>query len=117
MRHNDPISLTGFHHHQMPYFEDNPLSELALHAGEADREIDLCGLTNEEALRRIETLLADSEHSGSALIRFDPASGDGRETLFLPLGRRLLAARRDGLLKRCLPVQSGDAYFVEFAAG
>jgi len=98
----------------MPFFEDNPLQNLALQAEAADRELDLRGLDAADALARIEQLLTQPGASGSLLIRFDAALGDGRETLFLPLGRRLLQARREGRLTRCLPTKDGTAYFVAF---
>jgi hypothetical protein len=98
----------------MPFFDDNPLHRLALRADEADDELDLRGLDASVALERIEKLLAESNATGRLLIRFDAALGDGRETLFLPLGRRLLDARREGRLKRCLPAEDGAAYFIEF---
>jgi hypothetical protein len=98
----------------MPFFDDNPLHKLALRADEADEELDLRGMDAADALQRIETLLSRSSANGRLLIRFDAALGDGRETLFLPLGRRLLDARREGRLKRCLPAEGGAAYFIEF---
>jgi hypothetical protein len=98
----------------MPYFEDNPLTGLAFQAGQADRDVDLRGMDNVDAMQRVETLLNGLEPRGTVLIRFDEARGDGVETLFLPLGRRLLEARRTGQLKRCLPTAQGNAYFIEF---
>ena len=98
----------------MPYFDENPLQRLALQAEDADAEFDLRGLTNDLAMQRVERLL-DEAPDHTVLIRFDAARDDGRETLFLPLGRRLLAARRDGRIKRCLPAADGAAYFVVFA--
>jgi hypothetical protein len=98
----------------MPFFDDNPLHRLALQADAADDELDLRGMDAAKALERIERLLTQSGGNGRLLIRFDAALGDGRETLFLPLGRRLLQARREGRLKRCLPAEDGAAYFIEF---
>lgn len=102
----------------MPHFDDNPLAALAMQAGEADAELDLRGQAVDSAMARIEQLLAGAASERAALsyrIRFDAARGDGAETLFQPLGRRLLQARRDGVLIRCLPLPEGDAYFVVFA--
>lgn len=98
----------------MPYFDDNPLQKLAELHGASDCELDLRGKTADEALQAIEELLHVPNPADSYLVRFDPASDDGRETLFLPLGRRLLQARRDGHIKRCLPSADGAAFFVAF---
>lgn len=97
----------------MPFFDDNPVGKLALPPGKADSELDLRGLTATEALDRVERLLNACNRSTRIFIRFDPAANDGRETLFLPLGRQLLAARRDGRLAHCLPTADGAGYFVE----
>jgi hypothetical protein len=60
-------------------------------------------------------LLNGPASAKSYLIRFDPAANDGCETLFQPLGRRLLEARREGRIGRCLPDSDGAAYFIRFA--
>ena len=98
----------------MPYFEENPLNKLRLKADGAEVELDLRGLPAAEAMAQVESLLeaADTQSNTSVLIRFDPAKGDGKETLFLPLGRRLLEARKAGLLASCLPTGEGDGYVV-----
>ena len=101
----------------MPYFQDNPLEKLVFQPDDADAELDLQGLDVAEALQRVEDLLNTQKTDRSFLIRFDAARADGRETLFQPLGRRLLQARRDGKLSRCLPVADGAAYFIAFAKG
>ncbi len=98
----------------MPYFEDNPLQKLAPLHSATDCELDLRGKSADEALQAIEQLLRTANPADSYLVRFDPPSNDGRETLFLPLGRRLLQARRDGHIQRCLPSADGAAYFVAF---
>lgn len=98
----------------MPYFEDNPLDRLALQPGDADTTLDLRGMAADQALLTVEQLLAAPNPGGSCLLLFDPSANDGRETLFLPLGRRLLAARRNGQLSRCLPAADGSGYFIAF---
>jgi hypothetical protein len=55
-----------------------------------------------------------SPRKASHLIRFAGARDDGRETLFLPIGRRLLQARRDGILSRCVPAADGAGYYIAF---
>ncbi len=101
-----------------PFFDENPLSGLAFQASEAEAELDLRGLAAGQALARIETLLSDvgADRVRTYLLRFDPADGKRGETLFLPVGRRLLEARRAGQLTRCLPLQAGDGYFIELAS-
>lgn len=99
----------------MPYFDHNPLDKLALQADTADALLDLQGMAADQAMLKVEALLQGPSATGSYLIRFDPATQDGRETLFLPLGRRLLQARRDGRLRRCLPAPDGAGYFITFA--
>jgi len=99
----------------MPFFDENPLARLAFQADEAQMVLDLRGLPLDEAMQAVETLLGARPAADSCLISFDPPRHDGRETLFLPLGRRLLQARRDGRLTRCLPAADGAAYFIAFA--
>ena len=98
----------------MPYFDQNPLEKLVFQPGDADAELDLRGMPTDAAMQAVEQMLQDPSPVGSYLIHFDPASDDGRETLFLPLGRRLLLARREGLLERCLPAADGAGYFIAF---
>ncbi|MBT8429266.1 MAG: hypothetical protein KJN79_05075 [Gammaproteobacteria bacterium] len=99
----------------MPYFDDNPLEKLAFQAGDAEALLDLQGLPAEQAMQAVERLLSEPASAKSFLIRFDAAADDGRETLFQPLGRRLLQARREGRLNRCLPSADGAAYFIIFS--
>ena len=99
----------------MPFFDQNPLQKLAFQPGDAESTLDLRGMSDELAMQQVERLLNDGSKRKTWLIRFDPATDDGRETLFLPLGRRLLEARRAGLIARCLPASDGAAYFIAFA--
>lgn len=98
----------------MPFFDANPLHKLAFEPGDAEAVLDLQGMPDEQALQAVEQLLRTPHSASSYLIRFDAAAEDGRETLFLPLGRRLLQARRDGQLARCLPAADGAGYFIAF---
>ena len=99
----------------MPYFDKNPLANLALQPGAAEHELDLTDVSEIDAMQQVEQLLMASHPPSSVMIRFNAAANDGKETLFLPLGRRLLEARRAGLLQSCLPTAEGNAYFVRFA--
>jgi hypothetical protein len=97
----------------MPFFNENPLEKLALQAEDADQTLDLRGMDEHQALARVEDLLNDSGACGSYLVHFDAATAATRETLFLPVGRRLLQARRDGVIRRCLPVSDASGYYIE----
>ena len=99
----------------MPYFDENPLTNLTSKPGTAEHELDLTGLSQLDAMQQVEQLLMTAQPPNSALIRFSAAANDGKETLFLPLGRRLLEARRAGLLQSCLPAADGNAYFIRFS--
>jgi hypothetical protein len=99
----------------MPHFEENPLANLALKPDAVEQRLDLTGLSQPDAMRQVEQLLNASQRPNGVSIHFSAAANDGKETLFLPLGRRLLEARRAGLLKSCLPTAEGNAYVIRFA--
>jgi len=99
----------------MPYFDENPLAKIAFQASDADALLDLQGMPAEQAMQAVEKLLREPASAKTFLIRFDAAADDGRETLFQPLGKRLLQARREGQLSRCLPTSDGTSYFISFA--
>lgn len=102
----------------MPFFDQNPLAALGLATADTDSMLDLRGLAQDEAMQRVESVLAGPGQDGNSyLIRFDPAAPGGSETLFLPLGRRLLAARRAGRLTRCMPLADGAAYYIVLSTG
>ena len=98
----------------MPFFEQNPLEKLLFQPGDAEAELDLQGIPADQAMQTVETLLSSPGAVNTCMLRFDAASNDGRETLFIPLGRRLLQARREGILSRCLPLADGAGYFIAF---
>lgn len=99
----------------MPFFEQNPLEQLVFQPDDARAVLDLTGMPLTAAMQAVESLLETPGDIDSYLIRFDPAGNDGRETLFLPIGRRLLQARREGRLNRCLPAADGAGYFIVLA--
>jgi hypothetical protein len=98
----------------MPFFEHNPLEKLMFQPGNAEAELDLQGMPANQAMKKVETLLESPGEMNTCVLRFDAAANDGRETLFIPLGRRLLQARREGILSRCLPLADGAGYFIAF---
>ena len=101
----------------MPHFATNPLKTLGRQAAEAEAELDLRGLSVADALASVDRLISDpsADKPRSYRLCFDPASGDGTETLFQPLGRHLLQARRAGQLQSCLPLPDGNGYYIELA--
>ena len=98
-----------------PQFDANPLTTLASLIPDADAELDLRGLRAEQAVAEVERLLEAGPERGARVfrVRFDPPDRAGAETLFLPVGRHLLAARRAGRLARCLPLPTGEGYVIE----
>jgi hypothetical protein len=100
----------------MPAFESDTLKNLASGAEDVDETIDLCGLPHADALAQVDRLVANAPPGRRYHLRFSPPCGDGRETLFLPLGRHLLAARRAGRLTRCLPTANGAGYLIVIAS-
>lgn len=101
----------------MPDFPRNPLENLALDldASDVDQILELRDCDPATALLRVDELLCNTAAGASVAIRFDPPRGDGTETLFLPLGRHLLKARREGRLQTCLPASDGTGYLVRLA--
>jgi len=96
----------------MPVFESNPLEKLSFASSDADETVDLRNLAHDLALSQVEELINSAPPGRRYLLRFLPATGDGRETLFRPLGRQLLAARREGRLASCLPVSDASSYLI-----
>ncbi len=96
----------------MPVFDNNPLEKLRFGPDAADEVIDLTGLAHADALSQVDELLNAAPAGRSYLLRFSPARGDGRETLFQPLGRKLLSARRTGRLASCLPASDAAGYLI-----
>ena len=96
----------------MPTPETDPLQQLPLGNEDVDETINLHGLSPEEALSQLTHLIAATPGGRRILLRFSPASGDGGETLFQPLGRALLAARRAGRLSSCLPTRDACGYLI-----
>jgi len=96
----------------MPIFDSNPLENLAFDNQDADETVDLRGLARNDACARVSDLINNAPPGRRYLLRFTAATGDGCETLFQPLGRQLLAARRAGRLASCLPAADGAGYLI-----
>ncbi len=100
----------------MPHFPENPLAGLAIDPGTIDRTLDLDDRDVAATLQRVEQLIAEAAPGETLLLRFPPARGDGRETLFQPLGRFLLTQRRAGRIARCLPEANAAGYVITLPA-
>ena len=106
----------------MPHFERFYEAKLrgALGVADAKAVLDLRGLD----LGAAEAALADlvARHPGApatVAVRIDSPGEGGGETLFQPVGRTLLAARRLGLIAHLhiLPAEDGLGFYVAFTAG
>ena len=101
----------------MPYFKQNPLQGLALQPDDIEDEIDLRGCSLGPALARLTRALDGKLGSARRFaVRIDPPRGDGTRTLFQPIGRFLLEARRDGRVARCLPLADSVGFYLELPA-
>ena len=94
----------------MPLFDHEQIRELLGEQAAADYELDLRGLSGAEARIAIERMLEDQDfvETTTVAIRIDPATPTSGETLFLPVGRQLLEARRRELVRRFTPLPVGD---------
>lgn len=105
----------------MPHFEEFYAGKLrgAFGAADADSVLDLTKAERDGALTAIGDMLERSRFvpPRSVAIRIAPPAGDGRETLFQPVGRALLDARRNGLILRLTPLPDHDGlgFFVQLA--
>lgn len=93
------------------------LRRLAEAGSDADYELDLRGLDRAHAEESVRRMLERNRFTEprSIRIRLQPPPEGGGETLFQPIGRLLLQARRNGLLSRLspLPPEKGVGYRVE----
>lgn len=93
------------------------LRRLAEAGSDADYELDLRGLDREHAEESVRRMLERNRFTEprSVRIRLQPPPPGGGETLFQPIGRLLLQARRHGLLSRLtpLPPEKGVGYRIE----
>ncbi len=101
----------------MPLYDPDSIRALVGERADGDHTIDLRGAALSDAQSTISQLLERGRwgDATSVVIRIDPATATSGETLFLPLGRQLLEARKRGLLTRChpLPEADGGGFYVE----
>jgi hypothetical protein len=105
----------------LPHFD--PFYEAKLRGthgiAEADAVLDLKGTTRAEAEALVEDLIERSRFAEgrSVALVLDPPPPGGGETLFQPVGRLLLEAKRSGLIGQLqtLPAADGLGFFVALA--
>ena len=105
----------------MPHFEEFYANKLRGGLGVVDAEtvLDLRGATREQAAASIQDMLERSRFAqGKAVaIRLDPPPEGGGETLFQPVGKALLEAKKRGWVDRLqtLPGPDGLGFYVALA--
>lgn len=101
----------------MPFLELYDVHALVGRQATGTDTLDLRGASVGHARIAIRMLLAQvrSPEPTTVVIRLDPATAVSGETLFLPVGRQLLDARRRGLVNRFhpLPIAEGGGFYVE----
>ena len=105
----------------MPFFEPDEARKMLADTSVTEDVLDLRGLSRMDALRRLDTAInaPPDGKSRSLLIRLESPEEAGGETLFQPIGQRLLKAKRRSLIDRVLTVQQpggGGGYLIECRA-
>lgn len=103
----------------MPHFDDFYAAKLrgSLGVREAEATLDLRLSHEAQAIASLDALVERSRFSTGqrvAILLAPPPEGGG-ETLFQPVGRHLLAAKRRGLIGRLhpLPAEDGLGFYAE----
>ena len=102
----------------MPHFEEFYANKLlgTLGVVEAGDVLDLRGASREQAGASIQDMLERSRFAKgkTVAIRLDPPPEGGGETLFQPVGKALLEAKKRGWIDRLqtLPSQDGLGFYV-----
>ncbi|KFG70484.1 hypothetical protein [Microvirga sp. BSC39] len=105
----------------MPHFDEFYANKLrgGLGVTDADTVLDLRGASREKAAASIQDMLERSRfaQAKSVAIRLDPPPEGGGETLFQPVGKALLEAKKRGWIDRLqtLPGQDGLGFYVVLA--
>jgi len=105
----------------MPHFEEFYANKLRGGLGVVDAEavLDLRGASREQAAASIQDMLERSRfaHAKSVAVRLDPPPEGGGETLFQPVGKALLEAKKRGWIDRLqtLPASDGLGFYVVLA--
>jgi hypothetical protein len=102
----------------VPHFDEFYANKLRGSLGVSDAEavLDLRGASAEKAAASIQDMLERSRFAAAktVAIRLDAAREGGGETLFQPVGRALLAAKKRGWIERLqtLPAHDGLGFYV-----
>jgi hypothetical protein len=105
----------------MPHFEEFYANKLrgSLGVVDADSVLDLRGATREQAAASIQDMLERSRFAQgkTVAIQLDPPPAGGGETLFQPVGKALLEAKKRGWIGRLqtLPGQDGLGFYIVLA--
>jgi hypothetical protein len=105
----------------MPHFEEFYANKLrgGLGVVDADSVLDLRSASREQATASIQDMLERSRFAAakSVAIRLAPPAEGGGETLFQPIGKALLEAKKRGWIARLqtLPAQDGLGFYVVLA--
>ncbi len=105
----------------MPHFEEFYANKLRgpLGVSDADAVLDLRGASAVQAAASLQDMLERSRFAqGKAVaIRLDPPPEGGGETLFQPVGKALLEAKKRGWVERLqtLPARDGLGFYVVLA--
>ena len=101
----------------MPLFDPDNIRALVGDHANGEYTLDLRGVPLSDAESAISQMLERSRPDDltSLVIRIDPATPTSGETLFLPVGRQLLEARKRRLITRFhpLPEADGGGFYVE----
>lgn len=101
----------------MPLFEPGSLRALVGDRAQGEETLDLRAVSPDRAQSAVSQMLerSPSDEATSVVIRIDPATATSGETLFLPIGRQLLEALKQGLVTRFhpLPEANGGGFYVE----
>ncbi len=102
----------------MPHFDEFYANKLRGSLGDADADavLDLRGAERDQAEASIQDMLERSRFAAgrTVAIRLDPPPEGGGETLFQPVGRLLLDAKRRGWIERLqtLPAVDGLGFYL-----
>jgi hypothetical protein len=105
----------------VPHFDEFYANKLrgSLGVVDADAVLDLRGATREKAAASLQDMLERSRfaQAKSVAIRLDAPPAGGGETLFQPVGKALLDAKKRGWIERLqtLPAQDGLGFYVVLA--
>jgi len=101
----------------MPLFESDSVRGLVGDRAMGEHTLDLRGVSLSSARSAILEMFdrRRSDEATSVVVRIDPATPTSGETIFLPIGRQLLEARRRGCIARFwpLPEADGGGFYVE----